>query len=93
MTKTYQSHPIHIGHLAMGGDAPVCIQSMTNTNTNHIEASVEQCIRMIQKGAQLVRLTTQGNREVKSLETIRNRLRHFLHLVLLLVLLPPLHHY
>ena len=75
MTKTYLSHPIHIGHLAMGGEAPVCIQSMTNTNTNHIEASVEQCIRMIQKGAQLVRLTTQGSREVKSLETIRNLLQ------------------
>ncbi len=75
MTKTYQSHSIHIGHLTMGGDAPVCIQSMTNTNTNHIEASVDQCIRMIQRGAQLVRLTTQGNREVKSLEAIRNLLQ------------------
>jgi len=58
----------------MGGDAPVCIQSMTNTDTNHIEASVEQCIRMIDKGAELVRLTAQGKREVKSLATIRNLL-------------------
>ena len=74
MTKTYRSHPIQIGHLTMGGDAPVCIQSMTNTDTNDIAASVEQCVRMINKGAQLVRLTTQGKREVNSLAAIRNLL-------------------
>jgi (E)-4-hydroxy-3-methylbut-2-enyl-diphosphate synthase len=74
MTKTYRSHAVQIGHLTMGGDAPVCIQSMTNTNTNHIEASVDQCIRMIERGAQMVRLTAQGKREVKSLAAIRNLL-------------------
>ncbi len=75
MTLTYRSHAIRIGQLTMGGETPVCIQSMTNTDTNHIDASVEQCIRMIQEGAQLVRLTTQGKREVKSLATIRNLLQ------------------
>ena len=74
MTKTYRSHSIQIGHLIMGGNAPVCIQSMTNTDTNHIEASVEQCVRMVNNGAQLVRLTTQGKREVESLAAIRNLL-------------------
>ncbi len=75
MTPTYRSHAIQIGHLTMGGETPVCLQSMTNTDTNNIEASVEQCIHMIDKGAQLVRLTTQGKREVKSLAAIRNRLQ------------------
>lgn len=47
------------------------LQSMTNTDTNDVEASVAQCIRMIEAGAQLVRLTTQGSREVESLSKIR----------------------
>ena len=71
---TYRSRSIQIGSLTLGGDAPVCIQSMTNTDTNQVEASVDQCIRMIKQGAQLVRLTCQGNKELKSLATIRTRL-------------------
>ena len=58
--KPYGSHPIEIGTLRMGGKHPVRIQSMTSTDTNDIHASLEQCIRMIKAGAQLVRLTTQG---------------------------------
>jgi (E)-4-hydroxy-3-methylbut-2-enyl-diphosphate synthase len=75
MTLSYRSHSIQIGPLVLGGESPVCIQSMTNTDTNLVEASVEQCIRMIHQGAQLVRLTTQGKREVKNLEVIRDLLR------------------
>ena len=67
MPLPYRSRTINIGSLELGGDAPVRIQSMTNTDTNEVEASVEQCIRMIEAGAELVRLTTQGSREVKSL--------------------------
>jgi (E)-4-hydroxy-3-methylbut-2-enyl-diphosphate synthase len=48
---------------------------MTNTDTNNVEASVDQCIRMIKAGAELVRLTTQGKREVDNLKNIGNQLR------------------
>ncbi len=71
MSLPYRSRTINIGSLELGGDAPVRIQSMTNTNTNLVEESVEQCIRMIEAGAQLVRLTTQGSKEVKSLAKIK----------------------
>lgn len=47
---------------------------MTNTDTNDVDASVDQCIRMIEAGAELVRLTTQGKREVASLEKVRRKL-------------------
>jgi (E)-4-hydroxy-3-methylbut-2-enyl-diphosphate synthase len=47
---------------------------MTNTDTNHVDASVNQCIRMIEAGAELVRLTTQGRRELQNLEIIRRNL-------------------
>ena len=76
MSLPYRSRTIRIGSLEMGGDNPVCIQSMTNTDTNNLEASVEQSIRMIKAGAQLVRLTTQGSREVKSLEKIGKMLQN-----------------
>ncbi|MEN8201715.1 MAG: (E)-4-hydroxy-3-methylbut-2-enyl-diphosphate synthase [Bacteroidota bacterium] len=75
MTPTYRSHSISIGSLTLGGVAPVRIQSMTNTDTNDVDASVEQCRRMISAGASLVRLTTQGKREVQNLAVVRNRLR------------------
>lgn len=70
----YRSHVISIGSLQMGGYHPVRIQSMTNTDTNDVKASVDQCIRMIDAGAELVRLTTQGKREVHNLVKIRKKL-------------------
>ncbi|RLD59522.1 MAG: 4-hydroxy-3-methylbut-2-en-1-yl diphosphate synthase [Bacteroidetes bacterium] len=72
--KPYRAHPIAIGSLLLGGDHPVRIQSMTSTDTNEVQASVDQCVRMIEAGAELVRLTTQGKREVENLEKIREQL-------------------
>jgi len=69
------SNEIAVGSLKLGGNQAVRIQSMTNTDTNDVQASVEQSIRMIQKGAALVRLTTQGKREVENLARIRSELR------------------
>lgn len=71
----YRSHAITIGSLLLGGDHPVRIQSMTNTDTNAVQESLDQCIRMIEAGAELVRLTTQGKREVESMKKIRDGLR------------------
>jgi (E)-4-hydroxy-3-methylbut-2-enyl-diphosphate synthase len=48
---------------------------MTNTDTNDIKASLAQSIRMIEAGSELVRLTTQGKREVESLKLIGEELR------------------
>ncbi|MDF1575525.1 MAG: (E)-4-hydroxy-3-methylbut-2-enyl-diphosphate synthase [Bacteroidales bacterium] len=75
IVKPYHSQLVTVGSLRLGGDYPVRIQSMTNTDTNDISASLAQCIRMIGAGSELVRLTTQGRREVESLKKIRNELR------------------
>ena len=75
MTGVYQSATIQIGSVEMGGNQPVRIQSMTNTDTNQIQETYDQCVRMIRAGSELVRLTTQGSREVKSLAAIREKLR------------------
>jgi (E)-4-hydroxy-3-methylbut-2-enyl-diphosphate synthase len=58
----------------MGGDLPVRIQSMTNTNTLDTASSVMQCIRIIEEGGELVRLTAQGVREAENLANIKKGL-------------------
>ncbi|MFZ2339127.1 MAG: (E)-4-hydroxy-3-methylbut-2-enyl-diphosphate synthase [Bacteroidales bacterium] len=74
-TSGFISSPILIGRLLLGGTHPVRIQSMTNTDTLDTAASVAQCIRIIEAGADLVRLTAQGMREAKNLANIRSELR------------------
>ena len=72
---SFKSQIIHIGSLSMGGDLPVRVQSMTNTDTLDTDASVSQCIRIIEAGGELVRLTAQGIREAENLAVIKARLR------------------
>jgi (E)-4-hydroxy-3-methylbut-2-enyl-diphosphate synthase len=71
----YISSVILIGSVPLGGNNPVRIQSMTSTNTLDTRASVAQCIRIIEAGADFVRLTAQGIREAKNLANIKSELR------------------
>ncbi|MBP7038841.1 MAG: flavodoxin-dependent (E)-4-hydroxy-3-methylbut-2-enyl-diphosphate synthase, partial [Bacteroidales bacterium] len=71
----FKSTNILIGSLPLGGTYPVRIQSMTNTNTLYTAVSVAQCIRIIEAGADLVRLTAQGMREAANLENIKAEIR------------------
>ncbi len=75
MASSYRSSVISVGSVALGGDNPVRIQSMTNTDTNDTNASVAQCIRIIEAGADLVRLTAQGIKEADNLKNIKKGLR------------------
>lgn len=74
-TTGYKSDIITIGSLTLGGDLPVRVQSMTNTDTLDTAASVSQCIRIIEAGGEMVRLTAQGVREAENLASIRSGLR------------------
>ena len=64
-----------VGHLEIGSEHPVRIQTMANTSTNDIEGSVAQAARCIEAGAELLRFTTQGIREVESLAQIHAQLQ------------------
>lgn len=66
---------VAVGNVTIGGDAPIAVQSMTNTSTDDIEASEAQCLRIAKAGAALVRLTAQGVREAEAIGVIRKRLR------------------
>ncbi len=72
--KRRTAHNVQIGNLTMGSSQPIRIQSMANTNTNDTNGSVEQCIRIIKEGGELVRFTAQGIKEAKNLQAIRAEL-------------------
>jgi (E)-4-hydroxy-3-methylbut-2-enyl-diphosphate synthase len=71
----FKSSIVPIGSIPLGGSYPVRIQSMTNTNTMDTKASVAQCIRIIEAGADFVRLTAQGVREAENLANIKSELQ------------------
>ena len=66
---------VHVGGVTMGGGEPIRVQSMTTANTNDTEACVEQAMRIVEAGGELVRLTTQGRREAENLRNINAALR------------------
>ena len=66
---------VKVGTVKLGSDYPVRVQSMANTDTNDIENSVAQCIRIVEAGADIVRFTTQGIREAESVKLIHNAIR------------------
>lgn len=70
-----RSSVAHVGGIAIGGDNPIRVQSMTTTDTNDTEACVAQIKRIVEAGGELVRLTTQGTREAENMARIRNRVR------------------
>ena len=73
--KRYISTVVPIGTIPLGGSNPIRLQSMTNTDTLDTHASVAQCIRIIEAGADFVRLTAQGIREAENLANIKKELR------------------
>jgi (E)-4-hydroxy-3-methylbut-2-enyl-diphosphate synthase len=70
----YKSPVIFVGSTPLGGLNPIRLQSMTNTDTLDTQASVAQCIRIIEAGADYVRLTAQGIREAENLANIKKEL-------------------
>lgn len=70
-----KSNTIKVGNVLLGGDQPVRVQSMANTDTNDTESSVAQCIRIVEAGGEIVRFTAQGVKEATNLKNIHEALR------------------
>ncbi|MDL2230260.1 (E)-4-hydroxy-3-methylbut-2-enyl-diphosphate synthase [Alistipes sp. OttesenSCG-928-L06] len=66
---------VRVGGVGIGGDNPVRVQSMANTDTNDTEACVTQALRIAEAGGELVRFTAQGRREAENLRNIKDGLR------------------
>lgn len=69
--KRNVSSVVKIGNLLLGGNNPIRVQSMTTTDTMDTEGSVEQSIRMIDAGCELVRLTAPSKNEAENLGEIK----------------------
>jgi (E)-4-hydroxy-3-methylbut-2-enyl-diphosphate synthase len=70
----FPTRVIRIGDIPMGGNHPVRVQSMTNTDTMDTESTVAQAIRMIEAGCEYVRIAVPGRKEVENLKDIRKKL-------------------
>lgn len=70
-----RSSVVNVGGLLLGGDNPIRVQSMANTSTMDTEGSIAQAKRIVDAGGEIVRFTTQGQREALNMKAIRDGLR------------------
>lgn len=70
-----QTKEVRVGNVSIGGGHPIVVQTMCNTHTSDIEASVSQCRRLAAAGAGLIRLTVPTLADVRALAEIKSRLR------------------
>ena len=73
--KRFKTREVHIGDIALGGNNPIRIQSMTTTDTLDTLKTVEQSIRMIEAGSEYVRITAPSLKEAENLGEIKKELR------------------
>ena len=72
--KRLKTKEVKVGNLIIGGNNPIRIQTMTTTDTMDTKATVEQTIRCIQAGAELVRITAPSKNEAENLKNIQAQL-------------------
>lgn len=73
--KRLKTREVKIGNLFIGNNHPILVQTMTTTDTMDTMATVEQTIRCIEAGAQLVRITAPSKNEAENLQNIKDELR------------------
>ena len=72
--KRRETIEVKIGDIKIGGDNPIVVQSMTTVDTMDTEGSIAQCIRMIESGCQLIRITAPSIKEAENLKNIKDGL-------------------
>lgn len=70
-----KSMAVKVGNVLIGGDNPIVVQTMCNTHTSDIVASVAQCEELYRAGAEMIRLTVPSMKDVEALAEIRKELR------------------
>lgn len=72
--KRHQTYAVKIGSVIMGGEAPVVVQSMTNTETANVQATVAQIKELVDAGSELVRITVNNEDAAKAVPLIKEAL-------------------
>lgn len=73
--KRFKTREVSVGEISIGGNAPIRVQSMTTTDTLDTQGTVEQSIRMIEAGCELVRITAPSLKEAENLKKIKEEIR------------------
>lgn len=73
--QRFKTREVKIGKIGIGGNNPIRVQSMTTTDTMDTKATVEQSIRMIEAGCEIVRITAPSKKEAENLASIKAELR------------------
>jgi (E)-4-hydroxy-3-methylbut-2-enyl-diphosphate synthase len=73
--KRLKTREVKIGNLLLGNNHPIRVQTMTTTDTMDTMATVEQSIRCIEAGAELIRITAPSKTEAENLQNIKDELR------------------
>ncbi len=74
MIARRKSLKVKVGNIYVGGDAPVIVQSMTNTDTENVEATVAQILELSQAGSEKVRITVNTENAAKAVPYIKEKL-------------------
>jgi (E)-4-hydroxy-3-methylbut-2-enyl-diphosphate synthase len=72
--RRHRTQSVRIGGIGVGGDEPIRVQSMTNTDTADIESTVTQCVELARAGSEMVRLTVNNESAAAAVPRIRERL-------------------
>ena len=70
-----KSVAVAVGDVLIGGDNPVVVQSMTNTDTADIESTSTQIIELVEAGSKLVRVTVNNNAAAEAIPEILSRIQ------------------
>ena len=74
MGRRHKTHAVQVGHITIGGDAPVVVQSMTDTDTADIERTVEQIKLLADAGSEIVRVTVNTEEAAAAVPAIYEKL-------------------
>jgi len=72
--KRHRTVPVKVGHVQVGGGAPIVVQSMTNTDTADIDGTVAQVAALARQGSELVRITVDRDEAAAAVPHIREKL-------------------
>jgi (E)-4-hydroxy-3-methylbut-2-enyl-diphosphate synthase len=70
--KRRKTRKVRVGDIYIGGNSPVTVQSMTNTDTRNVDSTIEQIRRLEEAGCQIVRLAVPDNEAAQALKRIKN---------------------
>jgi len=74
MIKRKLTYKVQVGPLAVGGDEPIRIQSMTNTDTANVQATTSQILELVQAGSEMVRVTVNTPEAAQAIPSIKGEL-------------------